>query len=68
VTIVHGVDHTSATLRSQSARVSDPNQYTERTPLTPSYIAFHHFSRHYRPISSCRAGTPRRVGPYLTLR
>jgi hypothetical protein len=30
VTIVHGVDHTSATLRSQSARVTDPSQYIER--------------------------------------
>jgi hypothetical protein len=35
VTIVHGVDHASATLRSQSARGSDPNQYTERGRLTP---------------------------------
>ena len=34
VTIVHGVDHASATLRSQSARGTDPNQYTERKLLT----------------------------------
>jgi hypothetical protein len=36
VTIVHGVDHAWATLRSQSARSTDPNQYTERKLLTPS--------------------------------
>jgi hypothetical protein len=43
VTIVHGVDHTSATLRSQSARVSDPSQYTERmrpTLPTSRFIIF----------------------------
>jgi hypothetical protein len=43
VTIVHGVDHTSATLRSQSARVSDRNQYTERMRLTTSHVTFRHF-------------------------
>src|SRR5580700_9017127 len=43
VTIVHGVDHASATLRSQSARVTDPSQYTERCvrhPPTSRFIMF----------------------------
>src|SRR5690242_14242902 len=40
VTIVHGVDHASATLRSQSARGTDPNQYTERKLLTlPDHVS-----------------------------
>src|ERR1700742_1330033 len=51
VTIVHGVDHASATLRSQSARASDLNQYTERMLSALPASRFAVLSRHGRLIA-----------------